>query len=214
MHRVNRTIVLNNYHTKEEKGEFKLFYNHQELRTYDDIKNKFKNFKLDEEYVDELKREGCPSITYLNFFLHNKKHIPFLGEAFDIFLFSINFTISSTTDLKYEFIWLSAIEDELREMYDDDVYENYLIKLKYETKFYKLSSLDELTVEEDEDDYDEQPPLKTSYHYDKCVICYEEKPNILNYPCLHLSQCVACNEKGRFIKCIICKEEIQYKIKI
>ena len=142
MQRVNRTIVLDNYHTKEEKGEFNLFYDTQELKTYDNIKNKFKNFKLDQEYINELKDEGCPSITYLKFFLCNE-------EKENILLFGINLEISSTTDLEYEFICLSAIEDELRELHD--ICENYLIKIMYETKFYKWMSLGEYEVADEED---------------------------------------------------------------
>ena len=209
MHRVNRTIILDNYHTKEEKGEFELFYNAQELRTYDDIKNKFKNFRLEQEYVDELIEEGCSSITYLRFFLHN--------EEKDILLFGIDFMLSSTIDFRYEFICLYGKEDELREIHD--IYENYLIKIKYETNFYKHTPLGEYQWEDEEDprdpqDQEEPPPLAISYHYNECVICYEEKPNILNYPCLHLSQCEACDENGKFNKCVICKEEIEYRIKI
>ena len=144
MQRVNRTIVLDNYHIKEEKGEFELFYNTQELKTYDDIKNKFKNFRLEQEYVDELKDEGCPSITYLKFFLCNE-------EKENILLFGINLKISSTTDLEYEFICLSGVEDELKEIHD--IYENYLIKIKYETTFYKQMSLGEYEVADEEEDF-------------------------------------------------------------
>ena len=144
MQRVNKTIVEDNYYTKEEKGEFDLFYNTEKLRTYDDIKNKFKNFKLDEEYELELKNEGCPSITYLKFFLYNE-------EKENIYLFIIKLEISSTTDLEYEFICLSTVEDELREIHD--IYENYLIKIEYETKFYKWMCFGEYDSCNEEEDF-------------------------------------------------------------
>ena len=209
MWRVSREIIQDGAYSKTEEGEFGCFYDKDELKTYNDIKNKFKNFRLDEEHETELKDEGCQSITYLKFYLFN-------GKKEDIYLFLIRLEVCSMTELKYEFTPNFTLEKQFKDIKDlYSVYESYLIKMKYETKFYKFQRFEnELEDEDEEDEEKEIPPTVSSYHSDQCVICYAEKPNILNYPCLHISQCEACNEKGRFIKCIICKEEIQYKIKI
>ena len=209
MWRIHRDILEDNYYTKEVEGEFGCFYDKDELKTYDAIKNKFKNFKLDQEYELELKVEGCQSITYLKFFLYN-------GEEENIPLFIIRLDVNSLTDLTYEFIPNFTTERKFKDIQDlYSVYGNYLIKIKHETKFYRFQRFEDEDEDEDEDEEEKEiPPVASSYPSDQCVICYAEKPNILNYPCLHISQCEACNEKGRFIKCIICKDEIQYKIKI
>ena len=208
MWRIHKITIENSDYIKTVEGEFGLFYDKKELKTYSDIKNKFKNFKLDEEYEQELKDEGCQSITYLRFFLYN-------GKKEDIYLFLVKLELSSMTDLKYEFIRLFTVEDELEDIYD--VCENYLIKIKYETKFYKFQGLEnEDENEEDENEEDEKipPEIEDSFPSNNCIICYTSKPNILNFPCLHISTCKDCEEMGRFIKCSICRKEIQRKVKI
>ena len=209
MWRIHREIVEDNDVIRTERGEYRIFYNEDELKSYDDIKNNFKNFKLDEDYELELKEDGWQSITYLKFYLHNEKEE-------DTYLFLIKLEVSSMIDLEYELILLFSVEDELKKNILD-IRGKYSIKLKYDTNFYKLQGLVNDYEDEDEDDDEcelEIPPVVLSYPLDHCAICCEEKPNILNYPCRHLSQCEACNEKGKIIKCIICKEKIQRKIKI
>ena len=201
MWRIHKETIENNDYIKEEEGEFGLFYDKEELKTYSNIKNKFKNFRLDEEYELELKDEGCQSITYLRFFLYN-------GKEENIYLFLMKLEVSSMTDLTYEFInFSSPVKDELYDM--DDICKNYLIKLKYTTRFYKFNGL------EDEEDEEKIPPIiETTFSSNHCVVCCTEKPNILNFPCLHISQCEDCEKIGRFINCTICRKEIQRKVKI
>ena len=206
MWRIHKVVTDDHNYGKTEKGEFGLFYDKEELKTYNDIKNKFKNFKLEQEYVDELKDEGCQSITYLRFFLYN-------GKEEDIYLFLVKLEVSSMTDLKYEFIPLFSIEEELEEIHD--IHGNYLIKIKYETKFFKFQGLED---EDEDDEYREVekfiPEIEPSFISDHCIICYIEKPNILNLPCLHFCHCDGCEEMGRFTKCSICRQEIHRKVLI
>ena len=201
MWRIFKVTKEDNMMLRVEEGEFGLFYDKDELKTYDDIENKFKNFKLDEEYETELKDEGYESITYFKFFLYNE----------DDYLFSMKLVINSLTDLRYDDFLSIVIGDEMKTEVLHDFHKDNFIKIKYETKFFKFNEFDD---EEEEDEDDNPPPVASSYPSEFCVICYSEKPNILNYPCLHISQCEDCDEKGRFIKCIMCKEEIMYKIKI
>ena len=185
-----------------------MFYDKDEFKSYDDIKNKFKSFRLDEEYELELKCDGHESMTAFRFFLND-------DEEENIFYFFYRLEVNLSGDLRYfDFVAPSFDLSNLEIL--KRFHKNNCVKIKYETKFYKFN---EFVFDDDEEYYDDEeldepPPLELSYHYDECVICYEEKPNILNYPCLHLSQCEACDEKGKFKKCVICKEEIEYRIKI
>ena len=201
MQRVNRRVCKDTHYLKKEKGEFELFYDPLELKTYDDIKNKFKNFKLEDQYVNEILEENCPAHTTLHFSIKNNNN-----NNIDIILFSIYLEISSPTDLHYDYYFLSEdLEDELREIHD--ICENYTIKIEYKTIVNKQMTFDMLAELEDDEDNDEDneeeiftasdvedneeddpllpPPLKLSYIYTECVVCYDEKPIILNYPCLH-----------------------------
>ena len=206
MQRINKVIVEDNDMVRREKGEYQIFYNKDEIKSYDDIKNYFKNFKLDEVYETELKEYGYESISYFRFFLHAEEYI---------FLLLIKLDISLDTDLIYETIYSSTnTQDELREIVNQSD-GKYPIILKYETDFYKTLRLEYEFDEEDEEDELEIPPIiETSFASDNCIICCVGKPNILNFPCLHISHCESCEEKGRFINCSICRKEIQRKVKI
>ena len=44
---------------------------------------------------------------------------------------------------------------------------------------------------------------------DECVICYENKPNILYTDCLHFVVCKDCDNNGNFSKCPLCRKKIK-----
>ena len=199
MWRTKKIIKEETMFRKFEEGEFIMFYDKNEFKTYDDVKNKFKNFRLDEEYELELKEEGCESLTHFQFFLYDDK------EKYTI-LFLLRLEVNSTANFRY--YNFTALESYVSEKLDN-FHKNNCVKIEYQTEFFKFNPFDDK-----QEDPKPPPPYWLSYHYDECVICYEEKPNILNYPCLHLSQCESCDQKGKFFTCVICKKEIEYKVKI
>ena len=70
---------------------------------------------------------------------------------------------------------------------------------------------------EDEDRYDEDYDykLKKSIKEDECVICFDNKANILYTECLHFVVCDGCDKKGKFSKCPLCRKKIKnQRIKI
>ena len=70
-----------------------------------------------------------------------------------------------------------------------------------------------ITDYESNDEYD-KPILKTITE-SECIICYENKPNILFSECMHICVCNVCDSKGRFNKCPMCRTKIKnQKIKI
>ena len=206
MQRISKVIVEDNDMIRREKGEYQIFYNTNKIKSYDDIKNYFKYFELDEVYESELREDGYENITYFRFFLHAEE---------DIFLFLIKLDISLNSDLIYETIYPSTdTQDELRELVDQ-YNGKYSIILKYETDFYKTLRLEyEEESDEEEDELEIPPIIETGFASDNCIICCVGKPNILNFPCLHISHCESCEEKGRFINCSICRKKIQRKVKI
>ena len=69
----------------------------------------------------------------------------------------------------------------------------------------------------DEDRYDEDYDykLKKSIKEDECVICFNNKANILYTECLHFVVCDDCDKKGKFSKCPLCRKKIKnQRIKI
>ena len=67
--------------------------------------------------------------------------------------------------------------------------------------------------EDEQEDEEEKEPieLKQTIIYDKCVICLENKANILYPKCLHISTCKRCEELHPIFKCPICREEVMIK---
>ena len=69
----------------------------------------------------------------------------------------------------------------------------------------------------DKDHYDEDYnyKLKKSIKEDECVICCDNKANILYTECLHFVVCDGCDKKGKFSKCPLCRRKIKnQRIKI
>ena len=57
--------------------------------------------------------------------------------------------------------------------------------------------------------------LKKSIKEDECVICFNNKANILYTECLHFVVCDGCDKKGKFSKCPLCRKKIKnQRIKI
>ena len=65
----------------------------------------------------------------------------------------------------------------------------------------------------DEDVYDNI--VKKTISEPECIICFENKSNILYLECLHVCVCNVCDSKGRFNKCPLCRIKIKnQKIRI
>ena len=86
---------------------------------------------------------------------------------------------------------------------------NFNIYIKVLVKWWE-----DYNSEEEDDSEDEEPPRKTITE-PECIICFENKPNILFLECFHLCVCNVCDSKGKFSKCPICRTKIKnQKIKI
>ena len=70
-------------------------------------------------------------------------------------------------------------------------------------------------ADEDRHDEDYNYKLKKSIKEDDCVICLNNKANILYTECLHFVVCDGCDKKGKFSKCPLCRKKIKnQRIKI
>ena len=86
---------------------------------------------------------------------------------------------------------------------------NFNIYIKVSVKWWE-----DYNSEEEDDSEDEEPPRKTITE-PECIICFENKPNILFLECFHLCVCNVCDSKGKFSKCPICRTKIKnQKIRI
>ena len=186
--------------------EFK-YDNFENFNNYDDVKNKFINFTLDEEYENELKDEGYQSLSHILF------HLCYSGDS--TFLFSATIEITDDNPI-YTFHFK---ENDFEDFYS--FLSNYKDKELYifmgmSSTFYRQRALREEFENYEDDDEKNQIPviIENSFSSDNCTVCLNNHPNILNFPCLHLSLCEECEKIGRFINCSICRRKIKRKVKI
>ena len=62
------------------------------------------------------------------------------------------------------------------------------------------------------DDYyevEDNKPVRKTILEPECIICYENKSNILYLECLHVCVCNVCDSKGKFKKCPLCRTKIK-----
>ena len=206
----------------EKKGE----YISEDLadKTYLGIIRKYTNYRF-EEHIQSLKDEfGCQSYSHISFCFEYEIN----DFKQTINLFCATMEIPNREEVEYS-VQISSdrmliigpdINDFLKNKYD-----RVYIKAIMNTKFYINRSLDlENQYEEEElgelydEGFDENQPtapsIETPFVSDNCSICLTTKPNILLFPCLHLSVCVQCEEAGKLLSCPTCREKIERKIKI
>ena len=187
--------------------EFK-YDNFENFNNYDDVKNHFINFTLDEEYENELKDEGYESFSNIIFYLC------FTND--DTFLFSTTIEITDENPI-YTFHFK---ENDFEDFYsflsnykDKDLH----ILMKMESKFYRQRVLheEEFISEDDEEELGIIPVIiENSFSSDNCAVCLNNQPSILILPCLHVCHCITCEEEGLINKCPLCREKIDRKIVI
>ena len=65
------------------------------------------------------------------------------------------------------------------------------------------------------DEVEDDEPARKTILEPECIICFENKSNILYLKCLHVCVCNVCDSKGRFNRCPLCRTKIKnQKIRI
>ena len=182
------------------------------ITNYDIIKNHFTNFKLDREYDNFLTDQGNHSLSYLIFKLCN-----YTNEEEWVSLFSITIETDPIIGPTYVYYFREDLEGFNDFLTENHNLENLIIDIEMETTFYLNLDVEENYDEdesENEDDIEIIPIIEDVFRIEECSVCLTNTPNIINIPCLHLSICQECEEKGKFKKCITCRKSINRKIKI
>ena len=193
-----------------------------EVNSLEDIYNKFKNYKFC-EHVDNFRNEfNCQLSSDIKYHLRiTYKHKGLYSGRFLIATFSI--------PNRYETSFLSIpfYDEKVNDILKNELYDTIKVEAEMEIKFILFSSLDALSeyeqeqvadlYDEGDDDEDNQlspPIIEKPFISDSCSVCLNVKPNIILFPCLHLATCEKCEKNGRLIRCSVCREMIERKIKI
>ena len=93
--------------------------------------------------------------------------------------------------------------------YNFEIEGDFNVYIKVSVKWWE-----DYNSEEEDEDEDEEPARKTITE-PECIICFENKSNILYLECMHLCVCNGCDIKGKFHKCPMCRTKIKnQKIRI
>ena len=117
-------------------------------------------------------------------------------------------------ELKYKHIYSCSynnIQDRISwdNKYDEnlDIEGDYFVRIEVTAMVF--------TDYDSNDEVEDEDQLKRTITESECIICYENKPNMLYLECLHLCVCNICDTKGRFRKCPLCRTKIKnQKIRI
>ena len=151
-------------------------------------------FILSKMYLDHL------ILQYKNYTIENQ---PTTESSY-----SLSVSIIEDDELKYKHIY-SCFYDNIK---DKISWENkYDDNFDIEGKFFVCIDVDAMVIPDydsnDEVEYDE--PAIRAILEPECIICFENKPNILYTNCLHFVVCNVCDSKGRFKKCPLCRTKIK-----
>ena len=59
------------------------------------------------------------------------------------------------------------------------------------------------------DEVEDDEPARKTILEPECIICFENKSNILFLKCLHVCVCNVCDSKGRFNRCPLCRTKLK-----
>ena len=188
------------------------------VNTQQDLYDKFKDYRF-WEHLDNFRNEfNCQLKSDIKYFLY----ISHKGKGIYYGLFLIaSLNIPDRYDT--EFLPIIYKDEKINNILKNELYDKIQVEVYMKIKFLLFSSLDALREYEqeqiedlyNEEDDDEDPPtIETPFISDGCSVCLNVKPNILFFPCLHLATCEKCEESGKLIKCSVCREKIERKVKI
>ena len=110
------------------------------------------------------------------------------------------------------------IEEEEKTQIEEKKY--YLLPETIERKFYIFMVPTVYILREGQPDPDELEEVE-EYHIYKsiksleCVICLQNRPNVLYIKCQHIVACDSCDLSGKLLECLICRTKIKdQRIKI
>ena len=105
------------------------------------------------------------------------------------------------------------IEEEEKTQIEEKKY--YLLPETIERKFFIFMVPTVYILREGQPDPDEEYHIYKSIKSLECVICLQNRPNVLYIKCRHIVACDSCDEIGKLLECPLCRTKIKdQRIKI
>ena len=197
------------------ESPFKLVNSHSRDNGEPLIPSKKFEFKTDDIY-DTTTKEIIFNISKRHFddIIRQYKNYVLNGVSTTESSYALYVSIFKDDEWEYKHIYSMLLDHES----DRISWENkYIDNMEIEGDFFIGIDVTVSVSPEGEDRYDEDYnyKLKKSIKEDECVICLNNKANILYTECLHFVVCDSCDKKGKLSKCPVCRKKIKnQRIKI
>ena len=169
-------------------------------------------FKTDDIFGETTKEEiFILSKMYLDQLILQYKNYIIEDQPTSESSYRLSAVIIENDEIKYKHIY-SCFYNNVR---DRISWENkYNDNFDIEGSFFLCIDVDAMVIPDydSNDDYDEDEdnkPARKTILEKECVICFENKSNILYLDCLHVCVCNVCDSKGKFNKCPLCRTKIK-----
>ena len=168
-------------------------------------------FKTKDIFGETTKEEiFILSKMYLDHIILQYKNYIIEGQSSSESSYRLSVGIIKDDEIKYKHIY-SCFYNNVRDRiswenkYDDnfDIEGSFFVCI--DVNVMVIPDYDSNDEVEDEDD---KPARKTILE-PECIICYENKSNMLYLDCFHVCVCDVCDSKGKFKKCPLCRTKIK-----
>ena len=151
-------------------------------------------FILSKRYLDQL------ILEYKNYIIGNQ---PTTESSY-----KLSVGIIENDELKFKHIY-SCFYNNIR---DRISWENkYDDNFNIEGNFFVCIDVDAMVIPDydSNDEVEDYEPARKTILEPECVVCFENKSNILFLDCYHICVCNVCDSKGRFNRCPLCRTKIK-----
>ena len=176
---------------------------------YDPLQIKAK-FKTDDIFDETTKEEiFVLSKMYFDQLILQYKNYIIEDQPTQESSYKLSVGIIEDDELKYKHIY-SCFYNNVR---DRISWENkYDDNFSIEGNFFLCIDVNAMVIPDyssNDDEVEDIRPVRKTILEKECVICFENKSNMLYLDCFHVCVCNVCDSKGKFKKCPLCRTKIK-----
>ena len=167
-------------------------------------------FKTKDIFGETTKEEiFILSKMYLDHIILQYKNYIIEGQSSSESSYRLSVGIIKDDEIKYKHIY-SCFYNNVR---DRISWENkYDDNFDIEGSFFVCIDVNVMVIPDyssNDDEVEDDKPARKTMLEPECIICYENKSNMLYLDCFHVCVCNVCDSKGKFKKCPLCRTKIK-----
>ena len=166
-------------------------------------------FKTDDIFSETTKEEiFILSKMYLDQLILQYKNYTIENQPTTESSYRLSVGIIEDDELKFKHIY-SCVYNNIRDRISwENKYDN---NFDIEGNFFVCIDVNAMVITDydSNDEVEDDKPIKKTITEPECIICFENKSNILYLECLHVCVCNSCDRKGKFNKCPLCRAKVK-----